>query len=511
MKISAITLSLITIIIFSTACGNNAPTRTPLTISTTDELSQALDAALVRRVNIISYQPTAEYFTNFAEGRRRMQIVRPWALGTATRGDMDAVVTQANALRDTTALFDMLATEYILYIYLGGDEVFFPVRDRIKEYINTQPYWYAWELSQLFHAHLSAVINNNHSSIGGQLFYIRYGFVVADARFEHTRRGFRNIENGLYIRSLVLPCLPGKALAVNDVMHFSTDENGISFFYSPVIALRVPDVGLPRYLTITYTNGTVEIFPLYIWDNGEASLGNRQYYTSLEFMQGVPVVTISRMANMNVPEDDIRSVVGRQFIAYASQLRDEPVIVVDVRGNPGGFDSLLIQWFYQLLGEVPYRAFISLSLVSNDVRTSIAQGEFWQRMGYDVELFDTASLLDDYHQITHMPGELVQSDQLIILLVDRLSGSASEGMASRMFTMENTLIIGQNTAGVYVTSGAREFFLPNSGIPFQFSQTALIYPPGHFAEGRGFAPDIWVTGCALTATVNMLNNHIIRE
>jgi len=497
------------VLIFLTACGNH--TRTQLTVQTTDELSQVLDTAFARRLDVISTQPTAEDLTRFTEGRRPMQIVRPWALGTATRGDMDAVVTQTNALRDTTALFDMLATEYILYIYFGGDEVFFPVRDRIKEYINNQPYWYVWELGELFHTHLSTVIFDNHAVIGGHQLGIRYGFVVADIRFESARDGFRNLESGLYVAGFLLPCLPRKVLSIGTVLHFSMDESGASFFYSPVIALQVPDTGLPRYLTIIYTDDTEETLPLYVWDNGEPPVRDMRIESSLEFIQGIPVTAITVMGNPDGPEDSASANAARQFVLYANQLRREPIIVVDIRSNRGGTMTLQRRWFSRALGETPAPTNTELELTTNEDRRWLFWVESQRRRGHNVSNHNISHFFDNNHFVWYGQEELIQSDKLLILLVDRLSASAAEGMVSRVLGIENTLIIGQYTNGVYIASGGQDMFLPRSGISFRFGQHVFVHPQDHFTEGRGFAPDIWVTGCALTATINMLNNHIIRE
>jgi len=43
--------------------------------------------------------------------------------------------------------------------------------------------------------------------------------------------------------------------------------------------------------------------------------------------------------------------------------------------------------------------------------------------------------------------------------------------------------------------------LPNSAIPFVFGTWLNIYPPEHFQEGVGIAPDVWVIGDSLTAAL----------
>jgi len=71
-----------------------------------------------------------------------------------------------------------------------------------------------------------------------------------------------------------------------------------------------------------------------------------------------------------------------------------------------------------------------------------------------------------------------------------------------MLNIENTLIIGHNTAGVLHTDLTYpRLVLPHSGIEFGFGRTINIHPPGLLPEGVGIAPDIWFTGENLVSAV----------
>jgi len=78
------------------------------------------------------------------------------------------------------------------------------------------------------------------------------------------------------------------------------------------------------------------------------------------------------------------------------------------------------------------------------------------------------------------------------------------------FNIENTLVIGQNTAGMLNTSGGSALFLPRSGQHISFGHFAHVHPPGHLPEGIGLTPDIWVHGDALAATFAMLESQGLR-
>lgn len=102
----------------------------------------------------------------------------------------------------------------------------------------------------------------------------------------------------------------------------------------------------------------------------------------------------------------------------------------------------------------------------------------------------------------------MEREQILIVLVDRITGSAGELFTDLAFNVQNTLVVGQNTFGTLTTSlSFPSLQMPNSGITLALGNCCLYFhPEGHFAEGVGFAPDVWVTGDALAAALAMLRN-----
>jgi len=123
--------------------------------------------------------------------------------------------------------------------------------------------------------------------------------------------------------------------------------------------------------------------------------------------------------------------------------------------------------------------------------------------------FNMPAAFDEGHSIMPywLPDVLTPSNQLIIMITDRFTGSAGESFVSLMLGLENTLIIGQNTTGVYRSCQSMFFELPNSGIPVAFGQSLVVSGDELFVEGVGFAADVWVHGNALTATLALLANN----
>ena len=102
---------------------------------------------------------------------------------------------------------------------------------------------------------------------------------------------------------------------------------------------------------------------------------------------------------------------------------------------------------------------------------------------------------------------VVSNEQLIIILTGYITQSAAEFMVDMAFNIENTLVIGQNTGGALLSNFGIAARLPRSRMPNNIGNYMFILHENHFREGRGFAPDIWVSGDALTAALGLIHNH----
>jgi len=279
---------------------------------------------------------------------------------------------------------------------------------------------------------------------------------------------------------------------INQILRLSMNEQG-DIFYSPVVYVQdfiFDYTTFSPILNITFEDDSRYELPL------ELHLTPTILLTLpvLRFIDGVPVVSIRTMHGWPDPNDPGIEI----FMSFVEELRDEPVIVVDVRGNGGGNGLLPLTWLYELTGSfVPHtNAMLSTRLIAPRART----GPFG------------LSHFDDNHssRLGRQADNLVVNHQLIIMLTDRRVGSAAELFTDSMLNMGNTLIVGQNTRGMLITGEILSFAthsLPNSGIPFTFGVTLSVFPEGLFAEGIGLAPDIWVHGDALQATLSLLRNR----
>jgi hypothetical protein len=379
-----------------------------------------------------------------------------------------------------------------------------PEHTTLKGYVETLPF------TRLLHEKLQPVVRDGHFQIGYGVnepvryrFRTDYEFFTYSGRFEKSDNGFINQANGLYVQALRLPCLPDTALDMDTVFHFSMDETGTEFFYAPVISFPGPMAEpLPEQLTIVYANGTTNTVAL----NRLIMERQTQLPITLEYIDGFPVVTATRLDGVNIVD-------GTLFLETTIRLRNEPIIILDLRGNRGGMYATPINWFYRLLNiNVPSKHTVliqSAVFQCPNVQRELA-GPPYSREYEMLRQVRPLEPFDERFDMRNYPPDAIHSNpHLIIILIDRNTASAGELMADLTFNLTNTLVIGQNSLGFLSTAlNSWHYILPNSGVRFNFGTDQFVHPEGHLIEGRGLTPDIWVNGCALTATLGMLNKHM---
>jgi len=466
----------------------------PLTLQDVLAISQE------RREGII--KPSIEYISQFTQGREERTVNMARFL-SFRRGPES--VTSQEAIDDFTMFSDALRQIYAAYIFFGGDEVFLPIFDDVKESLASQEYWQVYDfLSRIFTA-LGPVINDNHFSLGmGNLGWTLgnpYDFLVPvnfNDAFDNSENGFHNRRTGQYVKELLLD---GQLLDFESegIFRLSVSEDGM-FYYSIVIVK--PESGRASIpLTIVYENNSrdrISVAPIYTY--------RMPYDTvSLQYIQGFPVITIQEMYFIGLYH------YASKALSLAEEFQNEPVLIVDIRSNRGGDSLLALRWFLNLTGEIVPSNFIQIIHSMGTASDIFGLTEFFSQYLAPIPI-------DERHELRYTHADrIVPSEQLLIILTDRFTASAGEVFTDMAFNLENTLVIGQNTWGVLQTDRSNTGFLPNSAIRFYFGRGLLIHPPGHFYEGIGIAPDIWVNGDALEAAIAMLNanagyiNEIFRQ
>ena len=472
-----------------------------------DELT--LDNLLVmanRRRQVI-HVPDMEQIQKWINSREPITLDGTRLFGSERTTGMSA----EDAAEDINTFFELLRHIYAAYHHFGGDEVFIPLRDDMLEEIANNERWTDTQLAELIQNRLGEIIADYHfivNTYSGSTFGNPHYSFILDIPFDRSERGFRMRDTGMYV-------LYAQEHDIYNLFRLTMNEYG-KLFYAPFIFRRAAE-GTRYILNITFEDGSqiseelTRITHRRTHPRGETS--------SLRFENGIPIVSIRRMGDSFNPYA-LRYQEAVQVLSYADQLRNEPIIIVDIRSNEGGASAFSYKWLYKLTGELVPANHKWLGLHDTEILTQRARRPqswyrgFSQRAGFDFqyppELFGRYLHMEPIgNNITFTAREawdrVIQNDQVIIVLIDRFTISAGETFADQFSNIKNTLIIGQNTFGMLLTSSGLPLYLPNSGIPVRMGRFLLYHPDGVWEEGVGIAPDIWVTGDALSAALALLN------
>jgi C-terminal processing protease CtpA/Prc len=168
------------------------------------------------------------------------------------------------------------------------------------------------------------------------------------------------------------------------------------------------------------------------------------------------------------------SSVSAAFDAALDSLQDAPGLVLDLRGNGGGYLQAM------------------LDVAGRFLETPDTLG-YYQRRPHaeriDFSAWDPAeSTLGLRTALTASPGERVYRGPLVIL-IDRSCFSACEGLAGALQQLGRAEVIGTPSGG---GSGVAALIELPGGAIISMSWSVFWLPDGRLIEGRGIVPDVFV-------------------
>jgi carboxyl-terminal processing protease len=174
-----------------------------------------------------------------------------------------------------------------------------------------------------------------------------------------------------------------------------------------------------------------------------------------------------------VPESDA--------LALVRQFRNARGLIIDLRGNPGGFGNPHVELLASLMDR-PFRAW----------RESL--GRFTSSSGNLGQLVSGNAYIEPPHGMDQgvFTGRLV-------LLVDRGCASFCEDFVMPFKDNHRATVIGDTTAGTYAQTHYTAFA---NGMRLSMALTRVVFPNGNTFEGVGIAPDV-----AVTPTVDDIRAH----
>jgi hypothetical protein len=230
------------------------------------------------------------------------------------------------------------------------------------------------------------------------------------------------------------------------------------------------------------------IISLYTTSYGYRDSLSQELY-SISKMNGITVLESRRFYNL--PGDTGL----RAFSQSGLTLKDEPVLILDIRSHTGGDDGHAGDWVMYYSGQNPSSAmFLSTELFSKTARTS--------------NQYAASANPPKWIESAYASPKLIENANLLIVLMDDKVVSGGEYFVGYLRQLENVVFVGTNTQGCLLTEDPGYIILPASRIGFSFCVVLNIRPDLSQFEGIGFMPDLWVQpGESLERVVKFVDRY----
>jgi len=167
------------------------------------------------------------------------------------------------------------------------------------------------------------------------------------------------------------------------------------------------------------------------------------------------------------------------FSKSALTLKDEPVIILDIRGNYGGQDIGALTWFENFTGEelqIENQSIQLCSLINNYVTKQAMKNVNYETLPialkeeYNKEVERANNNINKWYS-SKTEEKFHNNDTKIFVLIDDDVASSGECFISYLKTLENVVVVGTNTSGVFLSNLYTISQLPNSHININFGNT----------------------------------------
>ena len=168
-----------------------------------------------------------------------------------------------------------------------------------------------------------------------------------------------------------------------------------------------------------------------------------------------------------------------EFLNSAKEAKNYKAVIFDLRYTQGWAHWQLQEWIRAFTGEED--AINETFLVRQNALRTEANFEGFSRVNIGEERCDMWS----------ETGHTCENDIPLIILTDKSCASSVEEACLRLRTIENSIVIGSNTAGCALGGSVQEYFLPHTGATFAIGGFMQLQGTAKNIDGIGYEPDIW--------------------
>ena len=404
-------------------------------------------------------------------------------------------LTKEEAISDVNFLFNALKYSYAGYIYFGGDEIWSNTKNKIIDSINSyEDKITSKDLEQILFDNLSFVQDghfsiNFNSTLQKSNFYYSEEFEIKEDKQEYY---INYLNDKWYIKSI------NNDSNIKDYIKLSLNKNGelcnyIGFLSKEIYFGRIKVV-------LNSANEEQIIYVKLTKSNGISHLDQIAGY-DYEETNGIPIFTMRRMYNVDSNDNSVEL-----FAESANKAKNEDVIIIDIRGNIGGNDFGINEWFKNFTGKTPNKTSTLISLTSllnntlikrafgentttKNTQDSISESTLSQRSNL-LELANCNENKWYIEKLENKDDSLIKNNTKVFVLIDNNTASSGETFVRLLKNIENVIFVGTNTSGLGISDATNECILPNSKITVIYGSNLRLY--NDFTEGIGFESDIWI-------------------
>ena len=385
-------------------------------------------------------------------------------------------------------LFELLRYGYAAYQYFGGDEVFLPLRESMLAQLAEMPNPLSTQLyvNSLLVPSLMDVIADNHVSIHHHTigthpigvrsqFYLNSFLIV-----QRTESGFvTEIGDVLY---KILEVINQDGREIEAIYPTLTREGEAAYAFGYVSYGHRSGTITPQMIQIhvlleNTENSATHIRTINLAQVPNANVSHENAFSTKE-IDGIMILENRRLWQQQENDPPLQN-----FVSTALPLRNEPVLVLDLRGNAGGNDGYAAQWVQLYTGRAPVFSIDFRHLRLNSMTTNAISPWIPQASPPEWNVWGSNLIVGNRY---------IDNENLLIVLTDNAIGSSGDSFVSYLRQLTNMLIVGTNTQGVLVTGNVGSVSLPSSKAFIGFGTTLNIRPDLSQFEGVGFMPDLWV-------------------
>jgi len=399
-------------------------------------------------------------------------------------------ISSSDAAADVERFFHLLEHGYCGYGCFSEENSFEGAKTKIIEKLYTRDRWPTRELAELTRRHLDFIVDC-HLKLGHVVFASHSDFWFVPDLELIERKGIYHITTAEGGHAII---------SVN-----GTDPE--SFVFPSINA-----AGQRAHLLGTLSLSDPEPLVAVMKENGVET--ERRYrltrseYKGIDLFRsfrlgGIPVVRIRTFSDHHVEQLDA-------FLRSADELRGEPCVIIDVRGNGGGNTRWPKEWIRRFTGQAPDMNQVLTELVSRTALIGQANYMAWlaagpgsaireqlenerDRLASEAAAF-AADDVQPYWGAYYLPQKLpIANRTTLVVVIDRAVASSGEGLISYLHNqVENVVLVGENTRGALTFGHMTAHRLPNSKLLAFLPVKLNLDLDLEWREQHGFEPDYWI-------------------